>query len=70
MPTPDGVVRLAAPVDDGAYAHALYRALREADALGLARVVAVPPPGDGPLAAAIADRLRRAAAGSGGTDHT
>ena len=62
VPTPDGVVRLAAPDDDTAYAHALYRALREADALGLAHVVAVPPPGNGPLAAAIADRLRRAAA--------
>ena len=65
VPTPDGVVRLAAPDDDTAYAHALYRALREADALGLARVVVVPPAGPGPLAAAIADRLRRAAAGSG-----
>ena len=64
--TPDRVVRLAEPDDDSAYAHALYRALREADALGLARVVVVPPAGPGPLAAAIADRLRRAAAGSGG----
>jgi L-threonylcarbamoyladenylate synthase len=62
VPTPAGVVRLAAPDDDSAYAHALYRALREADALGLARVVAVPPAGDGALATAIADRLRRAAA--------
>jgi L-threonylcarbamoyladenylate synthase len=62
--TPAGVVRLAAPDGDSAYAHALYRALREADALGLALVVAVPPRGDGPLATAIADRLRRAAAGS------
>ena len=62
IPTPAGVVRLAAPDGDSAYAHALYRALREADALGLTRVVAVPPGGDGPLAAAIADRLRRAAA--------
>jgi L-threonylcarbamoyladenylate synthase len=69
-PTPDGVVRLAAPEDDSAYAHALYRALREADALGLARVVAVPPTGNGPLAAAISDRLRRAASGSGGTYRT
>jgi hypothetical protein len=58
------VVRLAAPDGDSAYARALYRALREADALGLALVVAVPPGGDGPLATAIADRLRRAAAGS------
>jgi L-threonylcarbamoyladenylate synthase len=67
VPTPDGVVRLAAPDDDSAYAHALYRALREADALGLARVVAVPPCGTGALAAAVTDRLRRASAGSGGS---
>jgi L-threonylcarbamoyladenylate synthase len=66
VPTPEGVVRLAAPDGDSAYARGLYRALREADALGLTRVVAVPPPGNGPLAAAIADRLRRAAVGSGG----
>ncbi len=64
VPTPAGVVRLAAPDDAGAYAHALYGALREADALGLTRIVAVPPAGDGPLATAIADRLRRAATGS------
>jgi L-threonylcarbamoyladenylate synthase len=68
VPTPEGVVRLAAPDGDSAYARALYRALREADALGLSRVVAVPPPGDRPLVAAITDRLRRAAAGSRGAD--
>jgi L-threonylcarbamoyladenylate synthase len=66
VPTPPGVVRLAAPGGDGEYARALYRCLREADALGLHTVVAVPPPGAGPLAAAVADRLRRAAAGSAG----
>jgi L-threonylcarbamoyladenylate synthase len=64
VPTPPGVVRLAAPADDTGYAQVLYRALREADALGLRRVVAVPPGGSGPLATAVADRLRRAAAGS------
>ncbi len=62
VPTPPGVVRLAAPPDDVAYARALYRALREADALGLPRVVAVPPPDGSALATAITDRLRRAAA--------
>jgi adenine/guanine phosphoribosyltransferase-like PRPP-binding protein len=51
-------------MDDAAYARALYRALREADALGLRRVVAVPPAGGTPLATAVADRLRRAAAGA------
>ncbi len=58
--TPVGVVRLSEPADDAAYAQVLYAALREADALGLAAVVAVPPH-EGPLAAAVADRLRRAA---------
>ena len=64
VPTPPGVVRLAAPPDDAAYARALYRALREADALGLHRVVVVPPADGSALATAITDRLRRAAAGS------
>ncbi|WP_088318469.1 L-threonylcarbamoyladenylate synthase [Kineosporia sp. R_H_3] len=63
VPTPPGVVRLAAPPDTAAYAHALYAALRAADELGLDRVVAVPPEG-GELADAVLDRLRRAAVGS------
>jgi L-threonylcarbamoyladenylate synthase len=58
--TPAGVVRLSRPGDAGEYARVLYAALREADALGLRRVVAVPPSGDG-VAAAVRDRLRRAA---------
>lgn len=60
VPTPAGIVRLCAPHNDDEYAACLYRALREADSLELASVVAVPPPGDG-LAAAIRDRLERAA---------
>jgi L-threonylcarbamoyladenylate synthase len=60
VPTPAGVVRLAAPTGEAAYARALYAALREADALGLAAVVAVPPDG-GALADAVRDRLERAA---------
>jgi L-threonylcarbamoyladenylate synthase len=62
--TPARVVRLSAPADAAAYARVLYAALREADALGLPRVVAVPPAGDG-IAAAVTDRLARAAAGPG-----
>jgi len=65
--TPPGVVRLGAPDGDDAYARGLYRALREADALGLRSVVAVVPGGGGALATAVADRLRRAAFGSNGT---
>ena len=62
QPTPTGAVRLCAPHSVEEYAACLYRALREADSLELVRVIAVPPAGDG-LAAAISDRLRRAAAG-------
>jgi L-threonylcarbamoyladenylate synthase len=64
--TPPGVVRLGAPDGDEAYARGLYRALREADALGLRTVVAVAPAGRGTLATAVLDRLHRAATGSGG----
>ncbi len=60
FPTPNGVVRLTAPHSDEEYAASLYRALREADSLGLHTVVAVPPQGEG-LADAIRDRLHRAA---------
>jgi L-threonylcarbamoyladenylate synthase len=63
VPTPGGASRLAAPVDAVAYARSLYAALRTADADGAATVLAVAPE-DGPLAAAVLDRLRRAAAGS------
>ena len=60
VPTPPGIVRLCAPHNNDDYAASLYRALREADSLKLASVVAVPPEGAG-LAEAIRDRLQRAA---------
>ncbi len=60
VPTPDGVVRLSEPRNANQYAAVLYAALREADALGLATVLAVVPPPDG-IGAAIIDRLTRAA---------
>lgn len=63
VPTPIGVVRLLAPPDDAAYAAGLYAALREADAMQLQEVRVIPPKGEG-LAAAIRDRLQRAAFGS------
>lgn len=59
--TPEGVVRLAAPTDSEAYARCLYRALREADALQLTRIIAIPPPEKG-IGLAVLDRLQRAAA--------
>lgn len=64
--TPADAVRLASPTDEATYAAVLYAALREADALGLSHVVAVPPADRG-VGAAVRDRLRRAAVGSGGT---
>lgn len=63
VPTPVGVVRLAAPRSADEYARMLYAALRQGDALGLSRIVAVPP-SDGGIGIAVRDRLTRAAHGS------
>ena len=60
IPTPNGVIRLAAPGSIEEYARVLYGALRSADQHGLAVVVVLQPGGDG-LAAAIRDRLQRSA---------
>ncbi len=57
------VVGLGAPADAERYAHDLYAMLRAADAHELDVVLAVVPDGAG-LAAAVADRLWRAAGGS------
>lgn len=60
IPTPHGVIRLAAPSSIEEYARVLYAALRSADQKGLEVVVVLQPGGDG-LAAAIRDRLQRSA---------
>jgi len=60
IPTPNGVIRLAAPSTNEEYARVLYHALRSADKKGLEVVVVLQPGGDG-LAAAIRDRLGRSA---------
>ena len=60
IPTPNGVIRLAAPSTNEEYARVLYHALRSADQKGLQVVVVLQPGGDG-LAAAIRDRLQRSA---------
>jgi len=60
IPTPAGIVRVAAPASIDEYARVLYAALREVDALALTRVVAVPPSPEG-VGAAVVDRLKRAA---------
>ena len=58
--TPRGAIRLAAPATVEQYARDLYAALRAADAKGLSTVAVLQPEGEG-LAAAIRDRLKRAA---------
>ena len=60
IPTPNGVVRLAAPSTIEEYARVLYHALRNADQQGLEAGVVLQPGGDG-LAAAIRDRVQRSA---------
>lgn len=60
IPTPAGAIRLAAPSSIEGFARDLYSALRFADAQGLTKVCVIQPEGDG-LAAAIRDRLKRAA---------
>jgi L-threonylcarbamoyladenylate synthase len=59
--TPAGAIRLASPSSVEQYARDLYSALRSADQQGLAKVVVLPPEGNG-LAGAIRDRLTKAAA--------
>ena len=60
IPTPAGAIRLAAPSSIEGYAREIYSALRFADAQGLSKVCVIQPEGEG-LAAAIRDRLKRAA---------
>jgi L-threonylcarbamoyladenylate synthase len=58
IPTPNGVIRLASPLNDDEYAKVLYKALRLADSKQIKRVIVVPPLGEG-IAMAIRDRLER-----------
>lgn len=69
VPTPAGMLRVASPESADDYARQLYAALRAADRAGLRVLYAVPPQPRG-LGLAVRDRLRRAAVGSGGGDHT
>jgi L-threonylcarbamoyladenylate synthase len=57
--TPEGVHRLASPVDNKQFAQQLYSALRDGDNKKLQNVFVVPPVGDD-IAVAINDRLNRA----------
>jgi len=58
--TPDEVIRLAAPKNNTEYAHALYNALRQGDALGIKNIYAVLADDIG-VGVAINDRLKKAA---------
>ena len=60
--TPDGVIRLAAPISVEDFARVLYSALREGDHQNLDAIYIAQPTGDG-LAIAIRDRLLRSAKG-------
>lgn len=62
LPTPEGVIRLASPLNNEDFARHLYSALREADAQGIDQVIVVQPEGSD-IAIAIRDRLGRAARG-------
>ena len=60
IPTPSGAVRLASPASIEQYARDLYSALRLGDQMGVSTIAILQPEGDG-LAAAIRDRLKKAA---------
>ena len=59
--SPEGVVRLASPLNNKEYARILYQALRLADNKKLKRVFVIPPNGLD-IALAIIDRLQKSAA--------
>jgi L-threonylcarbamoyladenylate synthase len=59
VPTPKGVVRLAAPSSLEEFAQTLFSSFRLADKYGLSRVYVVEPEGNG-LAVALKDRLKKA----------
>ncbi len=61
VPTPTGVIRLAAPISIEQYAKDLYNALRLGDKKELKRICVIQPVGFG-LAEAIRDRLSKATA--------
>ncbi len=54
--------QIVLPAGADGYAEGLYRALRQADASGAARIVVVPPLEGGPLLPAVLDRLTKASA--------
>ncbi|WP_347250735.1 Sua5 family C-terminal domain-containing protein, partial [Zoogloea sp.] len=65
----EGVSWIAAPIDPAAYGHDLYASLRALDESPCARILVEAPPAT-PEWSAVADRLGRAAVGSGEDDET
>jgi len=65
----DGVTWVQAPADPAGYGHDLYARLRSLDESGALRILVEAPPAS-PEWAAVADRLGRAAVGSGEDDET
>ena len=65
----DGVTWAQAPADPAGYGHDLYARLRSLDESGATRILVEAPPAS-PDWAAVADRLGRAAVGSGEDDET
>jgi L-threonylcarbamoyladenylate synthase len=65
----EGVAWAQAPADPAGYGHDLYARLRSLDESGAARILVEAPPAS-PDWAAVADRLGRAAVGSGEDDET
>lgn len=63
QPTPVGAIRLAAPKNVEDFAREIYSAFRSADQLRLRKIVVLEPAGEG-VAAAIRDRLTKAAYGN------
>ena len=58
--TPEGVIRLSAPQNNTEYAHTLYNAMRQGDALGIKNIYALLAEDIG-VGVAINDRLKKAA---------
>ena len=58
--TPDGVIRLASPINNEEFARVLYNSFRLGDNIKLVNIYVIPPIGDD-IGVAIRDRLQKAA---------
>ena len=60
--TPVGVIRLESPTNYEEYARCIYRAMREADRIGVKEIVFIQPSSNG-IGAAVRERLHKSATG-------